>query len=142
LSEFSVRSYDRIGIIWGGLKMTNEHLANNDINELRPLLDVVTDEYGNYYEIVTVTHKGGKLTKVKLSNIYFETAFSRLFTEDILEKYKHKHIGVFLQDLVNGHIQDLKRKKRTIFSIKDLLENGTEVEFVDQTVPHPRSRIK
>jgi hypothetical protein len=120
--------------------MSNEHLANNDINELRPLFDVVADEYGNYYEIVSVTHKGGKLTKVTLSNIYFEKAFSRLFTEDILAKYKLQHIGVFLQDLVNGHIQDLKRKKRTIFSIKDLLENETEVEFMDQTVRHPRSK--
>ncbi|MFC0298457.1 hypothetical protein [Geobacillus jurassicus] len=123
--------------------MTNEHLANNDINALQPLLDVVTDEYGNYYEVVAVTHKGGKLTKVTLSNIYFETAFSRSFIEeDIVEKYKYKHIGAFLQDLVNDHIQDLKSKKRTIFSIKDLLENGTEVEFLDQTAPHPRSRSK
>jgi hypothetical protein len=123
--------------------MTNEHLANNDINSLIPSLDVVADEYGNYYEVVETTTKGGKLTKVTLSNIYFETAFSRSFIEeDIVEKYKYKHIGAFLQDLVNEHIQDLKRKRRTIFSIKDLLENETEVEFLDQTIPHPRSISK
>jgi hypothetical protein len=58
--------------------MTNEHLANNDINSLIPSLDVVADEYGNYYEVVETTTKGGKLTKVTLSNIYFETAFSRI----------------------------------------------------------------
>lgn len=32
----------------------------------------------------------------------------------------------FFQDLVNNHIQNAKKKKHTIFSMKDLLEKWNE----------------
>lgn len=116
-----------------------EHLANENIHELKPLFDVITDEYGNYYEIVRQTNQGDQLKKVTLSNMYFEKAFSRVFITPDIEEYKHQHIGAFLQDLVNGHIEDVKRKNRKMFSVQDLLDNGIEVSFMDQTVRHPRS---
>jgi hypothetical protein len=120
--------------------VANEHLVNDSIDELRCLFDVIVDEYGNYYELVGVTHKGGKLTEARLSNMYFEKAFSRTFTTENVEEYKYQHIGVYLQDLVNSHIDSIKDKRRTIYSIKDLLANGTKIKFLDQTVRHPRSR--
>lgn len=119
--------------------MANEHLVNNDINGLRPLIDLITDEYGNHYEVVSVTNKGDKVTEVTLSHIYFEKAFSRGFFEDDLKEYKNKHIGAFLQDVVNNHIEQNEKKHRKIFSIRDLIENEIKVSFLNQTVPHPRS---
>lgn len=116
-----------------------EHLANDNIHELRPLFDVITDEYGNYYEIVRLATKGDKLTEVTLSHMYFEKAFSRVFITPDVEEYKYQHIGAYLQDVVNGHIESVKKKNRKMFSVQDLLDNGVEVSFMNQTVRHPRS---
>lgn len=121
--------------------MSNEHLVNENINELRGMLDLIVDEYGNYYKVVGTTEKGGKLEHIKLSHYYFEFAFSRLLTEDSedLQKYKYKHIGCFIQDGLINHLKNLESKKRKIFTVKELLENGVVVQFMDLTERHPRS---
>ncbi len=113
--------------------------VNMNINELSNF-HLVMDEYGNYYEVNRISHKNNELTEVTLSNIYFEKSFQRLFNLDgENEKYKDKHIGVFLQDLVNGSINNYTNKHGKIYSVRELVENGVKVNFMDITAPHPRS---
>ncbi|EEM68409.1 MULTISPECIES: hypothetical protein [Bacillus cereus group] len=121
------------------------HLANDNINEIRNLMDLITDEYGNYYHIVTTKTGGGKLHEVTLSHAYYEDSFSILsFAEplqnELEEKYRNTHVGHRLKDRLNGAIENAKRKERVIFTIQDLINNGTEVSFMNITETHPRGK--
>lgn len=110
-----------------------------NINELKNF-DLIKDEYENYYVINRTFLDKNQLTEVTLSHIYFEESFQRLFyIEGENEKYKNKHIGVFLQDLVNGKIDKYTKKHGNIYSVRDLVENGIKIDFMDITAPHPRS---
>lgn len=121
------------------------HLANDNINEIRPLMDLFTDEYGNYYYAPRIKTGEGKLLEVTLSHAYYEDSFSVIsFAEplqnELEEKYRNKHIGHQLKDRLNSTIQNLKNKERVIFTIKDLIENGTKVTFANITETHPRGK--
>lgn len=120
--------------------LANQHLANENIHEIRNLLDLIVDEYGNYYEIVSTTTTGSRLVEVTLSNIYFEKSFQRLFVNEDVKSYGHQHIGAYLQDLVNNSIKYVQDRNRKIFSIQDLIDHEIKVSFLDQTVRHPRSK--
>ncbi|HHB2485253.1 TPA: hypothetical protein ACORDH_005969 [Bacillus cereus] len=121
------------------------HLANDNINEIRNLMDLITDEYGNYYQIVTTKTGQGKLYEVTLSHAYYEASFSILsfaepFQNELEEEYRNKHVGFRLKDRLNNAIEHVKRKGRTIFTIQDLINNGTKVSFMDITETHPRGK--
>lgn len=121
------------------------HLANNNINEIRPLMDLFTDEYGNYYYATRTKTGGGKLHEVTLSHVYYEDSFSILsfagpLQNELEEKYRNTHVGHRLKDRLNGSIENMKRKERVIFTIQDLINNGTEVSFMNITETHPRGK--
>ncbi|MGE1131376.1 hypothetical protein [Bacillus wiedmannii] len=121
------------------------HLANNNINDIEGLMDLITDEYGNYYYVSATTKGQGKLHKVTLSHAYYEDSFSILsFAEplqsELEEKYRNTHVGFRLKDRLNGAIENMKRKERTIFTIKDLKDNGTKVSFLNITETHSRGK--
>ncbi|WP_368900864.1 hypothetical protein [Oceanobacillus oncorhynchi] len=110
---------------------------NEDINEILGLIDFVTDEYGNYYTPYKISTDGGKLTEVTLVHVLYDEAFSTIFQlDEVLEgEYRFKHLGNLLLDRMNGHIKELEKNKRKIFTIQDLFENGTKVYTWDITKP-------
>ncbi|HHT7203901.1 hypothetical protein [Bacillus cereus] len=120
-------------------------LANTDINDIRALMDLFTDEYGNYYYAPRTKKGEGKLLEVTLSHAYYEDAFSILsfaepLQDELEEEYRNKHVGHRLTDRLNNMIEILKTKERKIFTIQDLINNGTEVSFMDITKTHPRGK--
>ncbi|HFJ9460334.1 TPA: hypothetical protein ACGW7F_005733 [Bacillus cereus] len=121
------------------------HLANDNINDIDGLMDLITDEYGNYYYVSATTKGQGKLHKVTLSHAYYEDSFSILsFAEplqnELEEKYRNTHVGHRLKDRLNRAVENMKRKERVIFTIQDLINNGTEVSFMNITETHPRGK--
>jgi hypothetical protein len=117
-----------------------EHLSNDDINKILLLKDLITDEYGNYYSVVEMSNKGQQLAEVTLSHFYYERAFAIIVSDDFVQEYTHKHIGCFLQDELSKDIEMLQDQHRTIFSIQDLIQNGTKIHFLDLTALHPRGK--
>lgn len=115
---------------------------NNNINNLLGIIDLVTDEYHNYYVVLNTTTKGLKLTEVSLSNYYYDDSYAIIteFDDETKKKYRYQHVGKILTDRLNNQIKSLKDSKRKIFTVEELLKNGTKVMFYDQTKPHPRSR--
>ncbi|PGX17463.1 hypothetical protein COE08_21530 [Priestia megaterium] len=116
--------------------------ANNDINQIQLLIDLVQDEYGNYYYPNQSTVESGKLTKVTLSHAYYENSFSELFREEVLKEYQYKHLGVAVQERLLGSIERLEKSNRRIFTTQDLFDNGTEVSIMKLTELHPRAIMK
>ncbi|HDR8129190.1 TPA: hypothetical protein QCZ07_005343 [Bacillus cereus] len=118
---------------------------NENINDIRGLIDLVTDEYGNYYYPVTTKVGEGKLLEVTLSHAYYEDAFSEIFFSGVLqdeipEEYRNKHIGLCLQDRLTSSLERLEKSKRRIFTIQELLANGTKVSTMKLTETHPRAK--
>ena len=126
------------------MEKTNLNLlpANNDINQIQLLIDLVQDEYGNYYYPNQSTVESGKLTKVTLSHAYYENSFSELFREEVLKEYQYKHLGVAVQERLLGSIERLEKSNRRIFTTQDLFDNGTEVSIMKLTELHPRAIVK
>ncbi|WP_226087489.1 hypothetical protein [Mesobacillus sp. S13] len=117
--------------------------ANDNINLIQGQIDLVIDEYGNYYTPYTTTTVGMKLTEVVLCHEIYNIAFSWLFIQDDWQKeYKYSHLGEPMVEGLNGQISDLKHADRKIFSIQDLLENGTKVSFYDITSFKTRNKNK
>lgn len=107
---------------------------NEDINSIKGIIDFVIDEYGNYYTPYQVTTTGSenglRLTKVTLVHELYHEAFSTIFIQDDVEQeYRYSHLGELLLDRMNGHISELEIEGRRIFSVQDLIANGTEVSF-------------
>ncbi|HFK1549989.1 TPA: hypothetical protein ACGXMZ_006003 [Bacillus albus] len=118
---------------------------NEDINNILGLIDLITDEYGNYYYPVKLTTGDGKLKKVTLSHAYYEDAFSEIFYSGILQdeipkEYRNKHLGFCLKDRLVSVLERLKKDNRKIFTIHELIANGTEVSTMKLTETHPRSK--
>ncbi|TCN25470.1 hypothetical protein [Mesobacillus foraminis] len=104
--------------------------SNQDVNNIQGLIDLVTDEYGNYYTPYKTTNQGSKLTEVVLCHALYDNAFSMVFLQDEWkEVYKFSHLGEPLVDTLNAHIASLNESGRVIFSVKKLIENGTQVSF-------------
>ncbi|MDF2036570.1 hypothetical protein P2R12_06125 [Cytobacillus oceanisediminis] len=107
---------------------------NQDVNNIQGLIDFVTDEYGNYYTPYQTSNKGNKLEEVTLVHVLYDEAFSTIFLMDeTQQEYKHSHLGELLLDRMNGHIKELEIEGRKIFTVQDLINNGTEVKFWDIT---------
>jgi hypothetical protein len=118
-------------------------VKNIDVNNIQALIDFIEDEYGNYYTPYKITTKGGKLTEVTLVHVLYDEAFSTVFYEDITEsEYIHCHLGELLLDRMNGHIKELEIEGRKIFTVQDLINNGTKVEFWDITKYKTRNKGK
>ncbi|WKA57778.1 hypothetical protein QWY16_14920 [Planococcus shenhongbingii] len=101
--------------------------------------DLVRDEYGNYYEVVGVDTEGETLKALEVSNLYFEISFrSPADSESIGEEYKGKPLGVYLQDQLNAYVDDIQKRERPIYGIRDLMVNRIKVYAVDITQPHPK----
>lgn len=60
--------------------------------------------------------------------------------DEMQREYNHSHLGELLLDRMNGHIKELEIEGRKIFTVRDLIENGTEVNFWDIT--HYKTRNK
>ncbi|USK35104.1 hypothetical protein LIT25_07180 [Bacillus sp. F19] len=115
--------------------MTKEFLTTEDTLHF----DLVTDEYGNFYTIHGTTDTNGKLVEIRLYNSYFDAAFSVL-PDSLLPEYKHKHVGVALQDRVLNRLKTMENKGRKLYSVQELTDYGVKVTFWDLTKPHPRSQ--
>ena len=114
---------------------------NDNINNLQGLIDLVIDEYDNYYRVLSTRTSGGKLLEISLSNFYYDDSYAIIteFDDETKNKYKYKHVGHILTDRLNGALKILKDNNRKIFTIQDLFNNQTKVFFLNQTAPHPRS---
>lgn len=111
---------------------------NDNINHIQGLIDFIKDEYGNYYTpyrvATTGSENGLRLTKVTLAHELYVEAFSTIFLQDEMgQDYKYSHLGELLLDRMNGHLKELELEGRKIFTIQDLIANGTEVSFWDIT---------
>ncbi|MEH6888497.1 hypothetical protein V7024_01855 [Bacillus sp. JJ864] len=116
--------------------------ANNDINEISFALDIISDEYSNYYYVLGTTVEHGKLTEVKISHSYYEDSFSEVLHDKIEDKYKFKHIGHILRDRLLRKLELVKERNRKIFTIQELLANGIKVNVMKPTQMHPRANDK
>lgn len=115
--------------------------SNNDINQIQGFIDLIRDEYGNYYYVTELTTQGGKIIKVRLSHTYFEDSFSTTyFREDDENPEEFKFIGETLRDGLVGAIKRLEDSNRKIFSIQDLIDNGIQVSTLNLTEIHPREK--
>ncbi|MGM0750225.1 MAG: hypothetical protein ACQEUS_20855 [Bacillota bacterium] len=106
---------------------------NEDINKIQGGIDLVRDEYGNYYVPYRIRDKGDKLLGVTLVHALYDEAFSTVFMDETQKAYSSGHLGVLLLDRMNGHIKELEIEGRKIFSVQDMINNGTEVKFWDIT---------
>ncbi|WP_164670226.1 hypothetical protein [Virgibacillus doumboii] len=113
---------------------------NDDINNIKGIIDFITDDFGNYYTPYKISHREGKLTEVTLVHVLYDEAFSTVFIDDTQREYRYSHLGELLLDRMNGHIKELEIEDRTIFTVQNLIENGTEVSFWDIT--HYKTRNK
>ena len=117
--------------------------ANDDVNSIESLIDFITDEYGNYYTPTKTKTEGDKLIEVTLTHTLYDESFSTVFWEDITKsEYIHCHLGELLLDRMNEHINELDIEGRKIFTVGDLLKNGTEVKFHDITQHRTRNKGK
>ncbi len=87
----------------------------------------------------------GKIKKVTLSHAYYEDAFSEIFysaplQDEIPEEYRNKHLGLCLKDRLIASLERLKESNRKIFTIHELIANGTEVSTMKLTETHPRAK--
>lgn len=115
--------------------------SNNDINQIKRFIDLIEDEYGNYYYATELTTQGGKIIKVVLSHTYLEDSFSTTyFREHDENPEEFKFIGETLRDGLVGAIRRLKESNRKIFSIQDLIDNGIQVSTLKLTATHPREK--
>lgn len=117
-------------------------IENDNINNLQGLIDLVIDEYHNYYIILKTKTSGGKLLEISLSNFYYDDSYSIIteFDDETKNKYKYKNVGHILTDRLNSTLKILKDSNRKIFTVQELFNNQTKVVFLNQTVPHPRSK--
>lgn len=104
--------------------------------------DVITDERNNFYQPAKITTGGGKLLKLQVSNIYYETAFETMFFQVIESKeYQHKHIGSYLQDTVDQKVERMNSLGKKIYTLEEIFNAGVELSFSDPFTPHPRSVV-
>ena len=103
-------------------------------------MDLVRDEYGNYYKVVGTHMEKDKLTGLEVSNLYFEKSFEA-GTDSLDESYQGKPFGVYIQDQVNAYIEDIQQNERPIYGIRDLMVNRIKVYAVDITQPHPKRNL-
>ncbi len=112
---------------------------NKDIHQILGLIDLITDESGNYYTVYEITTYGNKLEKVKLAHSLYDIAFASTFImEEVVNGYLNDHLGDFMLDVLNGHIKTLELCNRKIFSVNDLIDNGIKVEYWGITEPLPK----
>lgn len=117
--------------------------ANDDINNILCLIDVITDNYGNYYYATRTKTGEGKLQEVTLAHAYYEDAFSILsyaepLHNELEEKYRNTHVGHRLKDRLISSLDRAQRSNRKIFTIQELVANGTTVYTMKLTETHPR----
>lgn len=110
---------------------------NQDINQIQGLIDFIRDEYGNYYTPYRLKHQGNKLLEVTLVHVLYNEAFSEIMDN---QEYRYCHLGELLLDRMNGHLKELEIEGRKIFSIEDLKNNDTEINFWD--IAHYKTRNK
>ncbi|MCY7975579.1 hypothetical protein P8843_04335 [Bacillus inaquosorum] len=113
---------------------------NDDINNIQGIIDFIKDEYGNYYTPYQTSKKGGKLLEVTLVHVLYDEAFSTVFVDDTQQAYRFSHLGELLLDRMNGHIKELEIEGRRIFTVQDLINNGTEVYFWDISKPKTQNK--
>ncbi|MEC1087717.1 hypothetical protein P9B97_02255 [Bacillus paralicheniformis] len=107
--------------------------SNDDINNIQGHIDFVRDEYGNYYTPFKLTTKSNKLLKVSLMHVLYDEAFATILDDEMLKEYRYSYLGDLLLERMNGHIKELEVENRRIFTVQDLIDNGTEVSFLDIT---------
>lgn len=124
-----------------GLKIME---SNEDINNLLGLIDLVTDEYNNYYHVMRTKIKDTKLEEVSLSHFYYDSSYAILadLDDESKELYRYEHFGNIITDRLANSIKRVNESKRKIFTIEDLLNNQTKVVFLDITKEHPRANPK
>lgn len=111
---------------------------NKDIHQIQGLIDLITDEKGNYYTVYEITTYGNRLEKVKLAHSLYDIAFASTFVmKEIVDEYIDNHLGDFMLDVMNGHIKTLEMCGRKMFSVQELIDNGVKVEYWDITEPLP-----
>lgn len=113
--------------------MHKRNQPNDDINYVRIHTDVVKDDLGNYYVANKTKHDGDKLLSVNLSHFYHEVAFTSIFTEELIEEYKHKLLGEVIREMLLESIEEMKSNGRKIFTVQEFLENNIEVTFKEVT---------
>lgn len=111
---------------------------NDEINNIQGLIDLITDNSGNYYTVYEITTYENKVEKVKLAHIMYDIAFASTFAmKEIVNGYLDNHLGDFMLDVLNGHLKTLEICNRKIFSVQDFHDNKIEVEYWDMTQPPP-----
>ncbi|AQQ53681.1 hypothetical protein [Planococcus lenghuensis] len=99
--------------------------------------DLVTDEYGNFYQVVGTQSDEGEVSAIEIAHIYFQQAFQS--QTDVKEAVGTESLGAYLQDLVNGYIEETKKNNRPIYAVRDLLVNNVGIYAMDITKPYPDS---
>lgn len=99
--------------------------------------DLVTDEYGNFYQVVGTQSEEGNVTAIEIAHIYFQQAFQS--ETNIKEAVGSESLGTYLQDLVNGYIEEIQKNNRPIYAVRDLLVNNVGIYAMDITKPYPES---
>ncbi|MGN7942860.1 hypothetical protein [Metabacillus sp. 22489] len=115
---------------------------NDDINNIQGLIDLIVDDFGNYYTPYRTRNEGYKLTEVMLCHALYDESFSTVFYSENIDEYKYSHLGELLLDRMNEHLKYLNLKNRKIFHVNDLIENGTKVSFYDITQYKTQNRGK
>lgn len=119
--------------------------SNDDINKIECLIDVIADNYGNYYyPTTTKTDENGKLEEITIGHAYYEDSFSILsyaepLHNELEDKYRNKHVGLRLKDRLKAYLDRAQRSNRKIFTIQELVANGTTVYTKKLTETHARA---
>ncbi|MGN7309929.1 hypothetical protein ACTHQ4_02415 [Alkalicoccobacillus gibsonii] len=106
---------------------------NDSINELTPEIDLVVDEYGNYYQVKEIRQEKDRLHYIMLDHFLNDWSFS-IIPNTIEKEFSRKHIGYYFNEILEGHITKLKQSNRRLFSILELKQEGIIVEFIDLTI--------
>lgn len=116
---------------------------NNDIHEIIETIDLITDEYGNYYYPVEVktSRETGKLLSVTLSNALYEDSFQEVLYSQTPKEYENQYVGVMVRDRLLANIERLKKDNRTIFTLNDLKATGASLSTWKVTEQHPKENI-
>ncbi|OOZ91566.1 hypothetical protein [Bacillus cereus] len=118
--------------------------SNDDINNIQGLIDLITDQYGNYYYATQIKTNAGKLEEITLGHAYYEDSFSILsyaepLHNELEDKYRNKHVSHRLKDRLIASLDRAQRSNRKIFTIQELIANGTTVYTKKLTETHIRA---
>lgn len=105
------------------------------------LMDLVKDEYNNYYQVTGISEVDGKLKGITIGNYFYEKGFHN-FIGTLAEEHPEWHFTYIGEYLVNGlqqHIKNQTSKGRIIYTIDELINKGVEVKIKDITKLHKKA---